>query len=305
MGNHHHHPHGHHDHTHDGHQHHTGNITVAFWLNFIFCLIEFAGGFFTNSTAILSNALHDLGDSFSLGLAWYFQKISLRKRDKTFSYGYKRFSLLGALINSMILLVGSVFIIREAILRLLHPEASNAKGMVLFALLGIAINVVAVWRLRKGSSINERVISLHFIEDVLGWVAVLMAAVVLLFVDVPILDPILSAAITFYILYNVFRNLKQSLTILLQAVPFDINEEELKKQLLNIPSIVDVHDVHLWTMDGEYNILSIHLVLGNNVSLEETEDVKVKARALLHKLNVHHITIETESVAQSCALKHC
>lgn len=306
MGNHHQHDHTHSHHGHEGHHHHhTGNIKVAFWLNLTFCILEFAGGLFTNSVAILSDALHDLGDSFSLGLAWYFQKISQRKRDKLFSYGYKRFSLLGALINSIILLIGSVFIVREAIPRILHPEASNAQGMIVFALIGIVVNGAAVLRLKKGSSINERVISLHLIEDVLGWVAVLIAAVVMLFVDVPVLDPLLSLLITGYILFNVVKNLKQSLTILLQAVPLDVNEEELKKKLLSIPHLLDVHDLHLWTLDGSYNILSIHMVVEEHTSLSEAEHIKSQARAILEKLHIHHITIETETPSKICSLKDC
>lgn len=308
MGNHHDHQHDdtHHHHGHEGHHHHhTGNIKIAFWLNLTFCILEFAGGLFTNSVAILSDALHDLGDSFSLGLAWYFQKISQRKRDSLFSYGYKRFSLLGALINSMILLIGSVFIIREAIPRMLNPEASNAQGMIIFALIGIAVNGAAVLRLKKGSSINERVISLHLIEDVLGWVAVLITAVVMLFVDVPVLDPLLSLLITGYILFNVVKNLKHSLTILLQAVPMDVNAEELKKQLLTIPHIMDVHDLHLWTLDGNYNILSVHIVLQEHTRMEEAENIKSQARTILEKLHVHHITIETETPSQVCSLQHC
>jgi len=306
MGNHHDHDHNHHHHGHEGHHHHhTGNIKIAFWLNLIFCILEFIGGFFTNSIAILSDALHDLGDSFSLGLAWYFQKISQRKRDKLFSYGYKRFSLLGALINSMILLIGSVFIIREAIPRIIHPETSNAQGMIVFALIGIAVNGAAVLRLKKGTSINERVISLHLIEDVLGWVAVLIAAIVMLFTNIPILDPILSLLITGYILFNVVKNLKQSLTILLQAVPMKINEEEIKNNLLSIPCIIDVHDIHIWTMDGDYNILSIHMVLADNTTMEQAEEIKSQARELLKKLHVQHITIETESPSQVCSLQHC
>ncbi len=306
MGNHHDHDHTHHHHGHEGHHHHhTGNIKIAFWLNLTFCILEFIGGFFTNSVAILSDALHDLGDSFSLGLAWYFQKISQRKRDKLFSYGYKRFSLLGALINSMILLIGSVFILRETIPRIIHPEASNAQGMIIFALIGIAVNGAAVFRLKKGTSINERVISLHLIEDILGWVAVLIAAVVMLFTNIPVLDPILSLLITGYILFNVVKNLKHSLTILLQAVPMDINEEELKNQLLSIPLILDVHDIHIWTMDGDYNIMSIHIVLEDNTNMEQAEEIKSKARTILNKLHVQHITIETESPSQVCSLQHC
>ncbi len=308
MGNHHHHkkipPH---DHGFDGHHHHptTGNIQVAFWLNLFFCILEFAGGLFTNSMAILSDALHDLGDSFSLGLAWYFQKISQRKRDKLFSYGYKRFSLLGAMINSMVLVVGAVFIVMEAIPRVLHPQPSNAKGMIIFALIGIAVNGTAALRLKKGSSINERVISLHLMEDVLGWVAVLIAAVVMLFVDVPVLDPVLSLLITGYILFNVVKNLKHSLTILLQAVPMDFNEVEVKNKLLTIPHILDVHDLHTWTMDGDYTILSAHLVLEEHTNLEAAENIKSQARKILGELRIHHNTIETESTSQVCNLQDC
>ena len=308
MGNHHHHkkipPH---DNGFDGHHHHptTGNIQVAFWLNLFFCILEFAGGLFTNSMAILSDALHDLGDSFSLGLAWYFQKISQRKRDKLFSYGYKRFSLLGAMINYMVLVVGAVFIVMEAIPRVLHPQPSNAKGMIIFALIGIAVNGTAALRLKKGSSINERVISLHLMEDVLGWVAVLIAAVVMLFVDVPVLDPVLSLLITGYILFNVVKNLKHSLTILLQAVPMDFNEVEVKNKLLTIPHILDVHDLHTWTMDGDYTILSVHLVLEEHTNLEAAENIKSQARKILGELRIHHITIETESTSQVCNLQDC
>lgn len=304
MGNHH-----SHAHSHDQHDHHhgTGNIQVAFWLNFFFCLVEFAGGIYTNSIAILSDALHDLGDSFALGLAWYFQKLSSKSRDSQFSYGYKRFSLLGALINSVVLLIGSIFVLWEAIPRLLHPEPSNAKGMIAFAVIGILINGAAIFRLKKGASMNEKVISLHLLEDVLGWVAVLITAVVMLFVDVPVLDPLLSILITGYILFNIYRNLKQSLRILLQAVPSSIDEEALKKELTGIDKVVDVHDVHIWTMDGNFNVISLHLVTEDLIGANETERIKSEARHILHHAQIQHSTIEIESQSQEtqCRLRSC
>ena len=161
------------------HNHHrrgqsTKNLKVAFFLNLSFTVIEFIGGLITGSMAIMSDALHDLGDSISIGLSWYFQNLSEKKRDNTFSYGYKRFSLLGAIINAVVLLVGSVIIISKAAPAIMNPSQVNEKGMLYIAIFGVVVNGAAVLRLRKGSSINERVISLHLLEDVLGWVAVLI-----------------------------------------------------------------------------------------------------------------------------------
>ena len=207
-----------HQHNH-GHHHSSENIKTAFFLNLFFTIIEFIGGIYTNSLAITSDAIHDLGDSISLGMAWYFQNLSNKKPTKTYSYGFKRFSLLGAIINSVILLVGSIFIILEAIPRILSPEHSDAKGMMWFAVLGIIVNGAAVLKLRKGTSINERVVSLHMIEDVLGWVAVLIASIIMQFWDIPILDPILSLLIALFILYNVFKNGRESVRIILQGTP--------------------------------------------------------------------------------------
>ncbi len=194
-----------HSHPHPNHDRIQKNFTLAFWLNTGFAILEIAGGLYTNSVAILSDALHDFGDSLSLGLAFYFQRKSLKKRDDYFSYGYKRFSLLGAFINSLILIIGSIFILQEAIHRLARPEQANAKGMLALAFIGIVVNAIAMFRLRSGGSINERVVALHFLEDVLGWVAVLIGSVVMLFADVPILDPILSMLIAGFILFNVTR----------------------------------------------------------------------------------------------------
>ena len=201
-----------HHHNH-GHHHATGNIKVAFFLNLSFTIIELIGGFYTNSLAIMSDAVHDLGDSLSLGLSWYFQKVSNKKATTNFSYGFARFSLLGAIINSVVLTVGSIFIISEAIPRIISPEVSDAVGMMWFAILGIIVNGVAVLRLKRGTSINERVVALHLLEDVLGWVAVLIASIVMQFWDLPILDPILSLLIAAYVLFNVFKNIKESFII--------------------------------------------------------------------------------------------
>ena len=169
-----------HSHSHAHHHDHHGdvkNIKVAFFLNFGFAIIEIIGGFLTNSVAILSDAVHDLGDSLSLGLAWYFQKYSRKKSDSTYTYGYRRFSLVGALANSLVLIVGSILILTEAIPRIFNPQQAHPQGMMMLAVLGIAVNGVAMLRLRRGKSLNEKVVSLHLMEDVLGWIAVLVGAI--------------------------------------------------------------------------------------------------------------------------------
>ena len=293
---------GHHHH----HLHDTGNIKVAFFLNLGFTIIEIIGGFWTNSLAILSDALHDLGDSLSLGLSWYFQKIASKGRDDTFSYGYRRFSILGAIINSIVLIVGSIFILIEAIPQLLDPSETNARGMMYLAILGIIVNGAAVMRLKKGKSLNEKVISLHLLEDVLGWFAVLIGSIIMIFYDVPVIDPFLSILISLYILFNVYKNLKHSLTIVLQGAPKGIDADELHKILTSVKVIEDVHDCHIWSLDGQYNVLTIHLVLDNNYDLERQAEIKKEIKSLLRKsASIEHITIEFESSKEQCEHADC
>ncbi|MFT6215410.1 MAG: cobalt-zinc-cadmium efflux system protein [Roseivirga sp.] len=289
-----------HDHHHGHHHHGTKNLRVAFFLNLFFTLVEIVGGLYTGSLAILSDALHDLGDSLSIGLSWYFQKLSQKGRDKKFSYGYKRFSLLGAVINSIVLLAGAVVILTKAIPALFDPNTVDAKGMMYLAIFGVIVNGAAVLKLRKGSSINEKVISLHLLEDVLGWVAVLIGSLVMMFWDLPIIDPILSLLIAVYIIYNASRNLKKSTLIILQAKPNEVDIEQIHKTLLSIPEITGVHDCHVWSMDGEYNVLSAHLVIEAAISMDEMANIKTKAKFLLKQEHIDHCTFEFEGKGEPC-----
>jgi len=299
---------GEHNHNHHGHSHHhhgDGNIKVAFFLNLGFTIIEIFGGIFTNSVAILSDALHDLGDTFSLGLAWYFQRLSKKGRDQTFSYGYKRFSLIGAIVNSIILIIGSIFILTEAIPRLMNPQTTNALGMIGLAVLGVIVNGAAVLRLRTGTSVNERVVSLHLLEDVLGWVAVLVGATMMYFFDLPIIDPILSVLIAIFILKNVFKSLRQSFKIILQAIPEDVNADKVTFYLIGLSAVQSIHDLHIWSMDGEYNVLSVHLVLEKEMNSEELHDLKTAIRHELQHLNIEHSTFEMEITGEECEMEDC
>jgi cobalt-zinc-cadmium efflux system protein len=284
-----------HNHLHShGHEHEYGNLKTAFFINTFFALIEFVGGMLTNSVAILSDAIHDLGDSLSLGTAWYLQKKSGKKSDSTYTYGYKRFSLLGAFINSLVLIIGSVFIIKESIERLINPQQPDAKGMLLLAVLGVLFNGVAFLRLKKGRSINEKVVSLHFLEDILGWIAVLIGSIVMMYANIPVLDPLLSLSIACFILFNVYRNIKPGLKIILQGVPDEAHEEEIRRIIMEKTKVTDIHDFHLWSLDGEQNVVTMHVVVNESMNLKEAEFLKEKIKAELKPLHVSHATIEIE-----------
>lgn len=286
----------HHEHNHNS----VKNIKLAFFLNLLFTIIEFIGWFFTNSVAIMSDALHDLWDSFSLGLAWFLEKYSHKKRNNTFSYGFKRFSLLWALINALILWVGSLFILSEAIPRIINPEPSNAYGMVLLSIFWIWVNWFAVYKTSSGKSMNEKVISLHLLEDVLGWVAVFIVSIIMIFTDLIILDPILSILITLYILWWVVKNLKKTILLFLQASPEEISVSKIDATLRTQDKIKGVHDTHVWSLDWESNIMTTHLVIDENSSTREIKQIKWEVRKILKEMWITHSTIEIDFTDEKC-----
>lgn len=288
-------------HVHDhSHKVSTRNIRSAFFLNLFFSIIELIGGLWTNSIAILSDSLHDFGDCLSLGVSWYFQKVSGRGRDAEFSYGYRRFSVLGAIVTSMVLIVGSIFIVVHAIPRLMNPEGPNADGMILMAVCGIIFNGIAAWQLHTGPSLNERAVYLHLLEDILGWVATLLAAIAIRFLSIPAIDPILAMGIAIFILFNVYKNLRKALKIILQGTPDEVDISEIQKHLSELAGVKGVHDCHVWSMDGQYHILSVHLVVENHQSFDSLAHIKSEAKHALHHLNIDHATIEFETEDEHC-----
>jgi cobalt-zinc-cadmium efflux system protein len=297
------HDHAHtHDHAH-AHAHDTvRSIRTVFLLNLGFTLLEIVGGLLTNSLAILSDALHDLGDSLSLGMGWYLEERSHRGSDARYSYGYRRLSLLGALINTVVLIVGSLYILSEAISRLLQPEQANARGMALLAVIGIAVNGAAVLRLRRGSSLNAQVIAWHLLEDVLGWVAVLVVSISLLFADIPILDPILSILMNVYVLYGVVRTLRRTLSLFLQAVPDAIEIPEIERAMRAIPGVQSVHHTHVWSLDGENHVLSTHLVVDADTSKRGLIDIRRQVQAITEDMACEHVTVALEYEDENCAM---
>jgi len=290
-----------------GHHTHsaTKNIKTAFLLNLIFTIIEIIGGFYTNSVAILSDALHDFGDSLALGLSWFFEKLSHRKRDEVYTYGYRRFSLLAAYINSTVLIIGSVFILYEAVPRLYAPPNPDVNGMFLLALLGIFFNGFAAFKLKGGSSMNEKVAKLHLLEDILGWVGILIISIIMYFKYLPILDPLFSIVFTLFILYRVIKNFHKTIRIFLQAKPDDVNIEKLEQDILKIRNINSFHDLHIWSMDGEYFVVTIHLVVSDEIVKSDLLAIKRDLRILFSECDIDHATIEIEREEDNCELVDC
>jgi len=292
-----------HTHTHNhGNNHTIADIRVAFFLNLFFSIAEFIGGMYINSVAVIADALHDLGDSISLGSSWYFEKISQRSRNGKFSYGFRRFSLLGAVINAIILVVGSIMVIREAVERLQNPVAADARGMVIFAVVGILINSIAALRMNKGRNMNARVLTWHLLEDVFGWTAVLIVSIVMLFVDVPILDPLLSIGLSIFVLYNVIRNLVASISLFLQAVPAEVDMGEIERRILRLEKVTDVHHTHVWSLDGEENVLTTHIVLVEGTKSQEIREIKKEIRMIANEFHCGHTTVEFEYLKDDCSM---
>mgnify|MGYP001209402236 FL=1 len=287
-----------HQHTHSS----TKNFKIVFLLNFSFTIFEIIGGILTNSIAIISDALHDLGDSFSIGLAWFLEKYSHKKSNNKFTYGYGRFSLLGALINAIILIIGSTFILANAIPRLISPQKTNAEGMIIFAIVGVIVNGVAALRLKNEASMNARVLMLHLLEDVLGWAAILAVAISFIFWPNYILDAILSIIITLYILYNVLSNLKKTISLFLQGTPENVDIDKIDQKLRTIDKVISTHHTHVWSMDGANHILTTHLIVDKATTRDEIVRIKLKCKQLFEDLKLSHFTIEVELEDEVCLM---
>lgn len=291
-----------HDHSHEHGS--IKNLKIAFFINVAFSIIELIGGLFTNSVAIMSDALHDLGDSLSLGLAWYLEnKAEKNEKSDNYSFGYARFRLLGALVNALVLIGGSIYIIIEAIDRFQDPAEVKSDWMIGIALLGVAANGYAAWRTRGSSSMNEKVISWHLLEDVLGWVAVLIVAIILQFKDWYFLDPALSIAVTLFILYGVGKRLIDTLHLLLQGVPEGIDPEELKSKLQGVAHVKSIHHTHIWSLDGQHHVLTAHLVLENITSYKQIDEIRQNALDSLKDYEFSHHTIQVELDEATCQVR--
>ena len=279
------------------------NMKLAFILNFVFAILEFIGGIFTNSISIMSDALHDLGDSFAIGTGIFFKNISLKKPDKKYTYGYGRFSVIGALINLVVLSVGSTVIIINAISRLFEVEPVNYSGMIIFAVLGIIVNLIGALKTGHSHDISEKVINLHLLEDLLGWILVLVTSIVIGIWDIYILDPILSLILAAFIIVNVIKNFKSVMNIILEKIPVNVDMENIKKEVLNLEGVLDIHHIHIWTIEGNFNYLTAHIYIDKSLSNEVIEKLKEEIKHKLIHLNINHSTLEFETTL--CTEKNC
>lgn len=273
-------------------------ILLAFLLNLAFSVFEFFGGLFTGSVAILSDAVHDLGDAISIGCSAFLEKKSKQHADDNYTYGYLRFSVLGSLITTLILLLGSAAVIYNAVGRIIAPVPIRYDGMILFAVVGVCVNFLAALVTHGGHSLNQKAVNLHMLEDVLGWAVVLVGAVVIRFTDLVILDPLMSIGVAVYILIHAIRNLREILDLFLQRTPRDLDIAHLQAHLCEIPGVQDVHHIHIWSIDGENHCATMHIV---------TDDpaVKIALRQELEEHGIVHSVLELEAPGELCQAHHC
>lgn len=277
------------------------NILVAFILNISFSIFELIGGLFTNSVSIMSDAVHDLADAISIGISLILEKISKKKPNEEYTYGYIRYSVFGALITTTILTVGSILVIIGGVNRIINPRIVNYDGMIIFAIFGVVINFMAAYFTKEGDSVNQKAVNLHMLEDVLGWVVVLIGSILMKFTDISIIDSIMSICIAIFILINAFKNLKNILDLFLEKTPKNISIKNLKNDLLKIKDVVDVHHVHVWSMDGISNYATMHVVTKS----DNQQTLKNKIKKDLKKIGIIHTTVEIECMEEKCNEKNC
>ena len=276
------------------------NILIAFILNLAFSVFEFIGGIFTGSVAILSDALHDIGDAASIGMSYFFERKSKKQPDGKYTYGYIRYSVLGSAITTLILLAGAVVVIVNAADRIVNPRPIHYDGMILFAVVGVCVNLAAAFFTREGGSLNQKAVNLHMLEDVLGWIVVLIGAIVMRFTDFVLIDPVLSIGVAGFILANALENMKKILGLFLEKTPEGAEPEHIAEELLKIEGVEDVHHLHIWSLDGQRNCATMHIVTDADPSR-----IKKEVREVLHKLGISHATQELESTTESCEHRHC
>lgn len=276
------------------------NILIAFLLNLSFSIFEFFGGIFTGSVAISSDALHDLGDALSIGLSYILEKISKKKANKKYTYGYIKYSIIGSIITTTILLVGGVLVIYNSVIRIFNPMSINYNGMLIFALIGMIVNIVASYYTKDGDSLNQKSVNLHMLEDVLGWIVVLVASIIMKYTNINIIDPILSIIVSLYIVYNAQKNMKEVLNIFLEKTPKNIDIDQVEEKVLKVKGVLGIHHIHARSIDGYANFATLHVIVKKYNS-----NIKHEVKEELEKLGICHSTIELEEENEKCHEELC
>ena len=267
-------------------------VWIAFFLNLSYAIVEFIAGGIFGSSAVLADSVHDLGDAIAIGISAFLESISNREEDSRYTLGYKRFSLLGAMVTAVILMTGSVLVILENITKLVHPQPVNDEGILWLGIIAVSINVLASLVIRKGQTKNESILSLHFLEDTLGWLTVILMAVVLRFTDWYILDPLLSLAISSFILSKAIPRFWSTLKIFLDAVPEGVDIQQVKRDLEQLDHVASINQLNLWTMDGLEKNAIVHVCLKE---IEQMELCKESIRSILKDCGFQNITIEVDA----------
>ena len=275
-------------------------IFIAFILNLLFSIFEVIGGIVVGSVAIASDAIHDFGDAISIGASYFLEKTGDKKPDKKFTYGYARFSVLGGALTTVILLISSVIVTYNAILRILSPITIKYDGMIIVALIGLVVNLVATYFTHGGKSINQKAVNLHMLEDVLGWLVVLIGAIVMRFTDLYLIDPILSICVSLFIFVNSVKNLIEIINIFLIKTPKNIDLDHLIHHVKEIDGVIDAHHVHVWTIDGEINCATLHIVTKQYDAI-----IKQKVKEEIKEHGISHVTIEMKTDLEDCLVKTC
>jgi len=275
-------------------------IFIAFILNLLFSIFELFGGIITGSIAITSDAIHDFGDATSIGTAFFLEKLSDKKPNNKYTFGYARFSVLGALITTLILLISSVIVIFNAVFRIISPIVIDYNGMLIFAIVGLFVNIVATYFTHGGKSLNQKAVNLHMLEDVFGWLVVLIGSIIMKFTNLYIIDPILSIFVALFVVINSIKNLIEILQIFLIKTPKDIDIDDIIKHIKEIDGVIDAHHIHIWTIDGEINLATLHLVVK-----EYDSNIKEKVKEELSEHGISHTTIEMETETENCKDKIC
>lgn len=277
------------------------NILIAFFLNFGFAIVEFVFGTIFGSGAVLADAVHDLGDATAIGLSAILERYSNKSSDTHFTLGYKRFSLLGALLTGLILVSGSIWVVIENVPKIFHPQVINYNGMLVLGIVAIIINLLASLVVRSGESKNESILSLHFLEDILGWLVVILVSIILHFKPWYFLDPLLSVAIAIFILWHAIPKLIETIGIMLDAVPSDINYTKTKSDITALACVASVNQLNIWSLDGLQNQGIIHVCLNQD---SDNVTAKEAIRNVCKTNKIDHITIEIDKNSEEHQV-HC
>ncbi len=290
----------HHKDINHGHHHHADlhgrKLLWVTLLNLSITLVQVIGGIMSNSLSLLSDALHNLGDSSALFIAFIAGKISRKKPDTQKTFGYKRIEILAALFNAIVLIAICIFLFYEAYGRLINPQPIKGKLMLIIATFGLLANLASVLLLHKDKShnLNVKAAYLHLLGDTLSSVAVIAGGLAIWVWKVYWIDPLITVFVGIYIIWHTWGIVKETADILMQSVPRGINLEEIKAQVEQLDEVDNIHHIHVWKLNDSQIHLEAHLNLKNNIDMVKMMMVREETEKLLHeKFGISHVTLQT------------